>query len=382
MTSDDAVLDVAVIGGGIAGATACVALARRGVRPLWVAPPQSTDDDRVGESLAPTARPILASLGLDHLLDSPRHRVSNATFSAWGGPDLVERHGAAHAYGPGLVIDRRTFEADLVAEAGRFAAGRPAMLRSARTAYGLWHLTLDGDGCHETVRARFVIDASGRNAVLGRRFAAYSRDDRMVAAWSMLPHRDPGVDPTPATMIEASARGWFYATLLPDGRLSLAYFSDPDLLPARLSRDVAVWRSLLAETVFVSRWIDDAGFAVVSSPTLASAGVTRLDPPADGDLGWAAVGDATAAFDPLSSHGMATALWTAAQAGAAAVGWLEGDRRPLHNYAAAVSKGAERFSIQRAEIYGRETRFLDEPFWSRRRRPDRQGASAARVSRA
>lgn len=358
--------DVAVIGGGIAGSAACMALALRGIRPLWISPREVATQDVVGEYLAPAARPILASLGLEHLLASPQHRASNITFSAWGGPRLVERHAAVHLEGPGTVLTRSVFDADIAASAGEIAERRHASLTSFETIDGVWRLTLEADGRTEDAAARFVIDASGRGAVFARRRATYQREDRMVAAWAMLPHRDHNVDPTPATMIEATVDGRFYASLLPDGRLSIAFFSDPDLLPENLSRDVAVWRSLIETTNHLSRWIMDAGFAIEAAPRLASAGMTRLDPPANGCEGWAAIGDAATAFDPLSSHGMTTALWTAARAGAAAADWLAGDGHSLAEYAKAVSAGAERISVARREIYAREQRFAGAPFWQRR----------------
>jgi 2-polyprenyl-6-methoxyphenol hydroxylase-like FAD-dependent oxidoreductase len=367
VSADGGVHDVAVIGGGIAGSAACIALARRGIRPLWIAPREVAARDAVGESLAPAARPILASLGLEQLLASPHHRASNITFSAWGSPRLIERHAAVHLEGPGTVLTRPVFNADIAAAAENVAERQQASLTSFEARDGLWRLALEADGRSEAAAARFVIDASGRAAVFARRLATYHREDQMVAAWAMLPHRDYSVDPTPATMIEVTSDGWFYASLLPDGRLSIAYFTDPDLLPANLSRELVVWRNLIAQTIHVSRWIDDAGFAIEAPPKLTSAGMTRLDPPASASEGWAAIGDAATAFDPLSSHGMTTALWTAAQAGNAAADWLACDRQTLMNYADAVSAGAERVTIARREIYAREKRFTGSPFWHRRR---------------
>jgi len=363
-----AVAEVAVVGGGIAGAAACVALSRCGLRALWLAPAAESGDP-VGESLAPAAAPILAALGLRSLLDSPYHRRANATFSAWGGPHLVERDAIVHLEGPGLVLDRRGFETDLVAAAEAVAERRAvALARAEPTADGRWVLEL-ADG--SIAAARFLLDASGRAAVVGRRHATYRRVDRQVAATALLPHRDLDVEPTPATLIEAVAEGWWYAALLPDGRLSVAYFSDPDLLPDGLSRDLDAWRRLLDATAYVGRWIDDAGFAAEAPPRLASAGTTRLDPPAGavgtGGAPWAAAGDAAAAFDPLSSHGMTTALWTASRAAEAAAARLADDGAPLDAYKASVAAGFENFLAQRTALYARETRFADAPFWRRRR---------------
>ncbi|WP_366657593.1 glycine oxidase maturase GoxB [Fodinicurvata sp. EGI_FJ10296] len=369
MTETAERVDVAVVGGGVAGAAACVAVARRGIRALWLAPERDRRVEPVGESLSPAAQPVLASLGLEDLLASPPHRPSNATFSAWGSAHLVERNAAIHLEGPGRVLDRGRFEDDLAAAADHVSDRRTWPLKTAAARDGLWHLSVVGSEGSRAIEARMVIDASGRSAVFGRQRADYCRTDQMVAACSILPHRDDSVQPTPATLIESAEHGWFYAALLPDGRLSVAWFSDPDLLPAGLSHDTTAWRNLLAGTAHVGRWIDDAGFSVETAPRLASAGVTRLEPAADAQSGWAAVGDAAAAFDPLSSHGITTALWTGARAGTAAADWLGGDGASLDAYAGAVRAGAQRFAEQRAAIYALERRFGHSPFWRRRQAP-------------
>lgn len=357
--------DVAVVGGGIAGAAACAALARSGLEVAWIRAEAAPAGNRVGDSLAPAALPILDGLGLGHVLQDGAHRPANASFSAWGTGSLVERNAIVHLEGPGRVIDRHRFEADLRLAVPASVHRSGGVLDHASPADGGWRLSLAGGG---TVCARFLVDASGRAAVAGRRLAARRRDDRLLAACAFLPQDDPSVEPTPATVVEAVCDGWWYASLLADGRLSLALFSDPDLLPRGLSRDPGRWRALVAATRHVGRWIDDAGFRVGAPPRMESAGTTWLDRVAGeaGGAGWAAIGDAAAAFDPLSSHGMTTALWGAARMQEVVPAWLEGDPEPLAAYARAVADGVAAFRAQRAALYGRERRFADAPFWRRR----------------
>ncbi|PLC51279.1 hypothetical protein CR159_03340 [Pollutimonas subterranea] len=361
-------VDVAVVGGGIAAAATCIALSRYGIEPLWIGPSACTQHDPVGESLAPAANAILTRLGLQDLLDSPRHRPANTTFSAWGSSRLVERNAIIHLDGPGRVLDRRIFESGLSDRAAAVALRHTCTLASVVPLDDNgWRLTL-ADGVVAT--ARFVIDASGRGAAVGRHLSAYRRADNLAAAAVILRQHDSPVAPTPATLIEAQRDGWWYASLLADGRLSLVYFSDPDILPAGLSRDPAVWRRLLADTDYIGRWVSEAGFVADRAPRLASAGTTWLDRAcgwAANGAAWAAVGDAAAAFDPLSSHGITSALWCATRVGDAAVATLAGDRAPLTAYADALEAGRKQFLAQRAVLYGREGRFADSAFWVRRR---------------
>src|SRR5690554_6479142 len=243
---------VAVIGGGIAGAAACISLARAGCPPLWLAPPAEQQAQAFGESLGPGARPILKALGLEDLLTSSAHRPANASFTAWGSNRLVARHAALQAGPPGYVLDRLRFEADICARAAALAERLPHRLSSAAGEDQVWRLRLsNGENC----TASAVVDASGRAAVFARRHSALIRRDRLIAAATLLRQHDCCVEPTRATLIEALPDGWLYAALLPDETLSLAYFTDPDLMPVGISRDPRVLATILEQSRHIARWI-------------------------------------------------------------------------------------------------------------------------------
>ncbi|WP_073953596.1 glycine oxidase maturase GoxB [Thalassospira sp. TSL5-1] len=360
--------DIAVIGGGIAGAASCVALAQRGVRPVWVAAPPAKDRARIGETLSPAANTILVDLGLADLITRPIHRPANTSFSAWGSGQLRERNAIVHLEGPGTVLDRAGFEADLFATALKTSPRHiETTVQHARLENDKWHL---GFANGEEGVFRFVLDCTGRASSLAATQGTRKRADQLVAAHCFLQQTDLDVAPTPATLIETVEDGWWYAALLPSGDMVISYFSDPDLLPAGVSRDHGVWAGLVAQTRHISRWIDSAGFSLGDHlPILASAGTTWMTPASGPN--WAAVGDAAAAFDPLSSHGMTTALWMARQASEAIFQAHKGSGDALIAYNAAVQKGVREFLTQRQKIYRQETRFVDTPFWLRRQKDDR-----------
>lgn len=357
---------VAVIGAGIAGPASVLSLAQVGLQVLWVAPPPEAGHDPVGETLAPAANPILDRLGLSEAMAAAGHRPSHTTLSSWGSAQLVDRNAILHLEGPGLVLDRARLEADLRRHA-EAAADRviETRLSDAHVSQGVWQLTVDGD---ETLVADAVVDASGRGAVVARQFADRHRADQLLAAHAVLPHRDASVEPTRAVLIEAVEAGWWYAALRPDGALSVGYFTDPDLLGETPTRDPAAWAALVDGTRHIRRWIEDAGFALDGLPTLSSAGTTWLVPPAGRSEGapWMAVGDCAAAFDPLSSHGITTALWAGARTGRVLSTALMGDDTALEAYARAVLDGVAGFLAQRRTMYAMERRFADAPFWQRR----------------
>ena len=318
--------------------------------------------DGVGETLSPAANALLGELGVEDLFAAGPHRLASAAYAAWEAPVLAQRHAIAQVGNVGYVIDRGAFEHMMLRAAARTPTLIvPVALRRACRHADSWSFDL-ADGC--TLMASQVIDCSGRAAVFARQFSHRYRVDQLVAASCVLEQQAHDIEPSSATLIEAAANGWWYATLLPDRRLGVLFFSDPDLIPPGLSQDAAFWRDLVERTQFVSRWLASAGFVVNAPPRLRSAATTWMDPA--GGSAWIAAGDAAAAFDPLSSHGLTTALWGGLQAGRAARARLSGDDGPTARYALTVSQAMQQFLVQRRAIYSRVQRFADAPFWKRR----------------
>ena len=358
----DCTADIAIVGRGIAGSAAALTLAGSGLSVTAIAPAVAPRM-AVGDSLAPAANALLRALGLDEAFAAGPHRSANATYAAWGTDLLAERNAIVHTEGPGHVIDRAAFEQMLSDAVSRTPTTRlnNAVSDAARDGDGVALTLADGGRLY----ARFVLDCSGRRAIVARRLATRRRRaDRLTAAYAFLSQHDTNIEPTPATMIEAAPEGWWYAALLPDRRISLALFSDPDRLPRGISRDAVLWRERIDATHYVRRWLDSAGFSADAPPHLTSAGTAWLEP-AVGDA-WAAAGDAAVSFDPLSSHGITSALWAGQRAAHAARTALQGDGAPLARYAATIEHAVQNFLMQRRAVYAQERRFADHPFWRRR----------------
>lgn len=372
------IFDVAVIGGGIAGAAASLAAAQSGLSVVWVRPDPIQNMPKVGESLAPAANPILSELGIEQVIASSYHRKANATFSAWGQANLIERNSMIHLEGAGHIIDRLKFEQDIFQLASEASTQLVSgMLQNIEWQHmtqkeDVWCLTSD---TQEQVQAKFIVDATGRSQVLGKFLARQSEevsvvtDDHLVAAYAFVAQQpDSGVIPTPATLIESVPDGWWYASLLPSNQLTLNYYSDPDLMPRGLTSDLSAWKALIQQTHHIAYWLDDAEFVVDQPPELASAATRWLSSAAGVHqaCGWAAIGDAAVSFDPLSAHGMTTALWAAARVPDLVRAFLKHDYLPLEQYAKAVEQGRQSYLHQRHTIYAQEKRFQSQAFWQRR----------------
>lgn len=263
---------------------------------------------------------------------------------------------------PGWHLDRPRFESDLWIAANRTNATHlPHKLSQISRSEPNWSLRLSNGEC---VEARFVLDCSGRSAVVARQFSSRVKEDQLVAAFSFLVQNQKEVEPTPGILTESAVDGWWYSSLLPDGRLVVAYFTDADLLPKRLTANLSAWDRLIEQTVFTNRRIQSAGYTADAVPAITNSSTAYCQPVFGKQ--WCAAGDAALSLDPLSSHGMTTALWSGRRAALAIDAFLAGDSEPLEQYAEGMDFGLKRYLSEKRSVYSSEQRFAERPFWSRR----------------
>ncbi|HEX8149855.1 MAG TPA: tryptophan 7-halogenase [Pyrinomonadaceae bacterium] len=356
---------VVIVGGGPAGAAAAVALARGGVGPL-VLESSASAGFKVGECLPPAAGPALERLGVAGLMRRDGHLPSYGNRSVWGGPEPVEHDFIFGTQGHGWQLDRTRFEATLAArcveEGARWRYGSRLTECSRRD--GVWSLRVRTPSGSETVEAEFVLDATGRAARVARRAGARRvRHDRLIGAALLFESGEGGGIKEGVTLVEAAAAGWWYSARLPGGRLMAAYMTDADLA-GREVREREGWLGLLGRTEHTLRRVRAGAYSPLSGPHVLRAESSRLD--AVAGEGWLALGDAAAAFDPLSSYGISSALGGGLYAAAAVLDLFAGKAHALAPYEKLVGDAYARYLLSHHHAYSLERRWAGEPFWRRR----------------
>ena len=205
-------IDVAIAGGGPAASAAALTLARHGLSCAII---ERREDEgaKPGESLPPSARPLLAELGVGELL-TDGHLPCHGNRSLWDSDDIDELSFELTPYGHGWHIDRRRFERLLIDRA--LDAGATRMTRTnienMERDGDTWKLTLD----RGELRARFLLDATGRASFIARRLGAqriYSEALQIAYVWFLITDDEPDRDSF--TLVESERHGWWYSALLP-----------------------------------------------------------------------------------------------------------------------------------------------------------------------
>ena len=367
--------DVAIAGGGPAGAIAALTLVSAGADVVLIEGSRYAEP-RVGEMLPPSARPLLVRLGLWEAVAALGAKRSHGHESAWGGPELAARPFIFHPHGHGWHLDRARFDAMLAARAayaGAHLLDGTQVSRCDQTPENSFELKLrNGDASDSTLSARAVIDATGRGAVLARRLGARRLVlDRLVGVAAV--YRAAPAEGG-STLVEAAADGWWYcAPAPPSGKIAI-FMTDADLCHSRRRAGLGSWLRALDETRHTRERL--AGCDRIWGPRVFSAISHRLDR-RDASGRWLAAGDAALAVDPLSSSGIVRALRTGEAAAYAIWRWLQGDGTSAQSYERELEAEFAQYLRERRANYALEMRWRNEPFWQRRFREFAETSAAS-----
>jgi flavin-dependent dehydrogenase len=385
-------VEVAIVGGGPAGAACALLLARAGLR-VALADYRPEGAFRVGEGLPPPAKSLLHRLGLWPAFCADAHRESPGNLSWWGSDEAVTQDFVLGVAGCGYQLDRARFDAMLLGaarEAGVTVwSGRRMQLRAAAAHSEPHHMQVDAAGTGApltaplTLRAEWLVDAGGRAASVARRLGAQRcAHESLLAFYAEAEPPAQGqslasaADADGRSMVEAVAEGWWYSVLLPSGRRLFTFFTDADSPARRMAMAADGFVRLLHDAPNLGALFRRHGYHIQRAPEGrdASGGcLNRVAGPA-----WLATGDAAISFDPLSSQGIANALDTGIAAAETILAARAGQAGALHAYAQRLARVYAAYLLHRRYFYGLETRLQALPFWQRRALLPVQGENPGR----
>jgi flavin-dependent dehydrogenase len=343
--------DVAIIGGGLAGCAAALALLARGQSVVVIASPNHRE--KPTETAAPQLASLLGSISATEALRAcePCYGI----VSAWGTHTPALKPAIVNPYGHAWFIHRSRFDACI-----QKAARRRGAKWLTDEAYSL---TPDVNGVTVStsgtiMRVRWAVIATGSPSSSARlTVQTVNSVDSMIAFWVRLPARYG----ERTLRVEPTDDGWWYlcpadgpgtiACLVTDGN------NARDLRPA----DAAKWNALFRATDFHRKLKIPAS---AESIHVALTGLASL-PQTHGPR-WIAVGDAAAKLDPLGSSGIATALDSGQRAANAIADALQGSNNALDNYGHWSVGLVTEFIRQRRRQYALEADRYPAGFWPRR----------------
>ena len=390
--------DVIVIGGGPAGAASSTMLAKKGWRVILLER-EKFPRDHVGESLLPASIPILEELGVLPAVEAQGFLKKRGATMVWGRDkepwswffgETNRRY--PHSY----QVWRPTFDHLLLDNAAANGVDVRQGWRASEAILGpeIRHSgesrnpgsdavtqpdgetvfpavrCMDSSGQERLLGARFVVDATGQNGLLGRQMDLRRWDEsfRNLAVYAY--YNDVERLPPPADtniFIESYLHGWLWSIPLHTGWASVGAVVDQQAGEEQV-RQLGLKKFLdeqLAQAPHTSRMLSRAG--QVSGPFIVKDWSYACENIA-GD-GYVLAGDAACFIDPLFSSGVHLALMSGVLAAAYATTCL---RNPEMGPAAAsvyqelYMKEYHHFR-EMVRLFYSSNRTVESYFWEARR---------------
>jgi flavin-dependent dehydrogenase len=368
--------DVVVAGGGPAGSAAAAWLARSGHRVILF------ERDRfprfhIGESLLASVNDVLTAIGADDLVRQAGFpKKWGATFMTSDG--RVERY-ADFAVAPDVrapqtwQVSRATFDQLLLRHAAASGVDVREQHRVLDVAFDDCGVTVtvqgaEGGTAPHAVRAQAIVDASGRGALLSRKFDLRMDEPRLAnlavfSHYSGVPRRE-GRRAGDIRIVAREDLGWFWMIPISDELMSVGV-----VLPRSAARalqecehDVLLDRTI-AETPVVARLLASARR---EWPVRVEKDFSFGSRAYAGDR-WVLAGDAGSFLDPVFSTGVAIALESGLEAAQAVADGLSAGDLSVRRFRHLARRQRQRYLSFRRFVLGfytpefRDLFFAEEP---------------------
>ena len=301
MVDQDSGYDVIVAGGGPAGSTAATILTQYGHRVLLLEK-EIHPRFHIGESMLPFSEPVLQRLGVDWSKFGIAKSGAEFIDEASNKRMYFQLSDQRQAY----QIERAEFDAALFANAKKH--GVETLQNTTVTSVDINAAGVQVLANRDNYQARYLIDATGRNAVMGRRHRSIKRIENL-GKFALYTHYSQVDNPTSRKLFETGNiivpivdHGWIWVIPLAGHKISVGLVVNNRGLEGESTTEL--FQGYIQQSDYLTQLLDGA---IQNFPVRSEANFSYINQQKYGER-YACCGDAAGFLDPVFSSGVFLAL--------------------------------------------------------------------------
>lgn len=361
----DLTTQVAIIGGGSAGACCALALRQCGVKQVTIIEASGFDQFRIGESIPPESKQLMLKFGIWQAFLAEQHLPCYGSRSWWGDESRGYNDSLLNPLGHGWHLDRAKFNLFLAEQARN--AQVTLLLRyhfctTSALPNGGYRLKLRHKNRICYIDADFVVDASGARCHFAKSQGSRKQfSSPLICSSCLYQITDDNHPLTGLTHLEAVASGWWYSARLPNDKLLISHMTDSDTFRRLRLKNIEHWNNELLQSANTQLLVDGTK-PFELKPRIYNAPSFVLDKVVGED--WLAIGDAASSYDPITSQGIFKSMNDGMSVAPRIASYLqEKDFGLFEEYQSIVTEHHQQYRQMRDYFYMQEGRFKKQSFW-------------------
>jgi len=345
---------IIIVGKGISGLILSILLKRQRIDHLLIARKEKAGPPPLGETIPPSTVGLLEAMQLRNLFEGCASRT-RGYHSLWGSDQMQHTSFVQQRpFNYGLKLNKAALIQQLEAEVSDHIC-HADRINDWRTTHEGVEMVVQTENDQLVLNSPMVIDATGRARAVLNRFQVPIKEFDQTLAFSCLLDTSFPEDLPYGVLTETFELGWCIASKL-NGQCVMTLYTDKEIVSGMDLTHFESWKDMLASTKRLHQFLQESPKHTIRGFKANSSLASQIA----GDQ-WLAIGDAAMAFDPLSSHGISNAIFTAKIASEAIV-LSQSDSAAKTQYAQRLTGIFYEYLQHRGTLYSQEQRWPTE-FW-------------------
>jgi flavin-dependent dehydrogenase len=338
--------DVLIVGNGVSGLVLSILLKRKNIDHIVLNRVEKRKTLELPETLPPSTLGFLESLNLLELFS----KSSSKTFgyhSIWGSDELNTDSFFNHnPYKYGLKLSKRKLLQDLTEIVPENVLPFDRLIKLEQNESKI-RVEIESNAIVQNIQGRIIIDATGRNRSILKQLGVFSETfDNQVALSCHLPYfkHHQLIHPVYSESFE---HGWGIVSSLNEEVNCMTLYTEKGSSILPHLKDYHNWKELLSKTIILKDFLSEDENRKVFGGDSNSSKASQIS-----GSNWLAIGDSAMGFDPLSSHGISNAIYTANLASQAIEDELSENSTALfRNYGQTLTQIFKEYLERKSKLY-------------------------------